>query len=637
MIKNGTSSSFIVVALLVLIAILAPALAQKLLKVEQVATTALNNPIIGHADGVTAVSFAPNGTTIVTAGNDGRIIVWDIKTKMPLRLINDHASEVADVTFSPDGRLLVTSDKSSAIFVWDTKNFERVGQLSTSIKGYSGQNRVVFTPDGSKIVGSNQRGISVWDAKTLKNISSIADLSNNSIAFGSNNNILAIAKDFSLVLFDLRTAKQILGFGKHDDVILDVAISSDGSKVASASFDKTAIIWDSKTGKKIATFRGHGAAINRIVFSQDNKKIVTSSNDKTAIIWDVITQKKIFTLAGHQDGILSLALSKDGTRLATGSWDRNTIIWDVKTGKQLITLFGNQNSGNAVIYTPQNNQLIIGLERSSPYFYDAKTLAKRKLPAQNLEYASRSVFSSDGTLMLRYSGYPTATLWDVTNNKVLGKLVGLPKGVMLNAVFNQDNTQLATSSLSDGKNTTSYGSNIIIWDVKTLNIIAKLESTVDVRAPFALSYSPDYTQLLASSDLGFVIWDAKTFIELKVVKKLPDNIFAASYAPNGRFILVNNSQKGNILVLDTSDNSPITTLDKPIYPIAGVFSPDSNKILTFGRDGATIWDGSNFTAIATFKNDFGLMAGGVFTAENDYIITWTDLGTITRWKMTMQK
>ena len=38
----------------------------------------------GHTDAARSVAFSPDGTTLVSGGNDGRIIVWDVQQAMPL-------------------------------------------------------------------------------------------------------------------------------------------------------------------------------------------------------------------------------------------------------------------------------------------------------------------------------------------------------------------------------------------------------------------------------------------------------------------------------------------------------------------------------------------------------------------------
>jgi hypothetical protein len=50
--------------------------------------------------------------------------------------------------------------------------------------------------------------------------------------------------------------KPILPIG-HTRKVTSVALSADGKKVVTGSYDKTAILWEAASGKKLQTFNGH--------------------------------------------------------------------------------------------------------------------------------------------------------------------------------------------------------------------------------------------------------------------------------------------------------------------------------------------------------------------------------------------
>ena len=53
--------------------------------------------------------------------------------------------------------------------------------------------------------------------------------------------------------------------------------------------------------------------------SPDGRRIVSGSFDQTVVVWDLETGKPIHRLTGHQDWVNSVAVSPDGRRIVSGS------------------------------------------------------------------------------------------------------------------------------------------------------------------------------------------------------------------------------------------------------------------------------------------------------------------------------
>jgi WD40 repeat protein len=60
----------------------------------------------------------------------------------------------------------------------------------------------------------------------------------------------------------------------------------------------TAKLWDAVTGQAIRTFAGHSAAIDSVALSPDGKRIVTGSFDKTLRLWSADTGELIRAFGG---------------------------------------------------------------------------------------------------------------------------------------------------------------------------------------------------------------------------------------------------------------------------------------------------------------------------------------------------
>lgn len=166
--------------------------------------------------------------------------------------------------------------------------------------------------------------------------------------------ILTFCAIAATLLFDVPTARaQLSG---HGGPVRSIAISADGKKVLSGSFDTAAIRWSLAQGSAEQVLRFHADAVNAVAFLKDGR-IATAGADTKIALWTEGRQQPDDVLEGHTAPIVALAVSPDGTTLASAAWDGTARLWPLGSGTKRV-LDGHTQNVNGVAFTPDGKSLV---------------------------------------------------------------------------------------------------------------------------------------------------------------------------------------------------------------------------------------------------------------------------------------
>jgi cytochrome c len=142
----------------------------------------------------------------------------------------------------------------------------------------------------------------------------------------------------------------------HGGPVKAVAVSRDGARAVSGSFDQSAIRWSLATNTAEQVLRFHDGAVNAVALLPDGRAL-TGGEDGRIALWSPGAQRPDAVLEGHQAPVAALAVAPDGTALASASWDHTVRLWPLNGGEPRV-LEGHRQNVNAVAYAPDGQAVV---------------------------------------------------------------------------------------------------------------------------------------------------------------------------------------------------------------------------------------------------------------------------------------
>jgi WD40 repeat protein len=170
----------------------------------------------GHRRGVYSMVFAPDGTRLLSGDDFGtQAIVWDTRTGQLIRRLQNPAATDPETTavvvgWSPDGSTVVTGGGQGKLLLWRATDWRQLGMVTADTSWIL---CVALSPDGSLLAagGVGERQVTLWNVASHKLVGRLPHPNFvGSAAFDPAGRTLATsAEDGKVRLWDLDSQRQI--------------------------------------------------------------------------------------------------------------------------------------------------------------------------------------------------------------------------------------------------------------------------------------------------------------------------------------------------------------------------------------------------------------------------------------------
>ncbi len=291
----------------------------------------------GHASKVTAVAYTADGSTLVTAGADQTLKIWNSASSSLARTIE--LDDGAATAIAVEGVRALTAHGNGTVVLWDIDRAEKLGAFKKVDLAVAA---VAFIGGADRFAASYADGsISLWDAATTSapvHSFNAHDTAADALAFVITEKgpvLISGGRDLAVKMWDLDTFERVRTYRGQRDAVSAVAASAGGKTVASAGVDGKLRIWSARSTRLLRSLSGHNGRANAIVFAPSGDVIASAGDDGKVRVWDYNRRRTPKTLPSHTGAVTAIAFSPDGQRIASAGDDGMVRIWDNPVFKPL--------------------------------------------------------------------------------------------------------------------------------------------------------------------------------------------------------------------------------------------------------------------------------------------------------------
>jgi len=584
-----------------------------------------------HGAWVKGLAFSPDGGVLASCGGQynqpGDVSLWNVAAGRLVRSLPGPPLGQTAVTFSPDGRTLVAAGQDRSLRVWDVAT----GTPSNRLKlGSFRGTWVEFSPDGALLGISDSSSLSVVDVRTGQAVLKVDRASY--CAFSRDGKLLAVTSmrdtKVGAQLWDLTGRKLLRSMSGENQRLTVPSLSPDGSVLAAGSMygtDRdTVLLWDTKTGSVLRKLMGQGSYVYWTTFSPDGRRLASASRTGSVRVWNVLTGQVEKDLPCGADRIETVAFSPNGKLLAAGGYLGQIRLWDVPDFTERLTETGHRGPVAAADASADGRVVATAGQDGTFRLWDGRSGAQlRRLPVPGGSLTSAAV-SPDGRLAATCGGRGAVQIWDTGTGELLRSA-----GTGLEA-------SLWVAFLPGGEGLLALGPNGAVSEIDP--------ATADVQ-PLQAGGKTSYSKLAVSCDLEtaasfdrsqIYAWELRTGRSIGAfgVADVP-YFYGIDVSPGGRLLAGDAGQK--IVLVEVDSGNVVRQIGIPGRRVGQgqmAFSPDGAVLaVSEATGGITFWSVRSGQKLAERNGHRGYVTAMKFLPGGKAMLTASSDSTAILWDL----
>lgn len=332
-----------------------------------------------HEDKITTMKYSLDGRFLVTAGQDGMVIIWSTSTGAPLHKLNRHQGVVNAIALHPDEQRMVTTGIRPMLVLWDINTGEELANYMAEQGEELLPNDLLFSNDGTRIIGwSNPRGetiMSQWAGDTLDLLTGdsggrvyIGYEASGRVAWTGGRALPAYANDPNvgdLVLWNIATGQQQMrlteGFNwtmlsggniaSSTDSLLFTVFEDDNALLGIQGSDggQRVVLIDTIDGTIQRTYQNNMTAQITSAHFIDDDTVLSATRDNRLVLWSIESGALIRDIGVSTHALQQIIVSHDGMFVLAQASGGEAYLWSIgETSSTLSQVISNAITGTAI-------------------------------------------------------------------------------------------------------------------------------------------------------------------------------------------------------------------------------------------------------------------------------------------------